>query len=163
MRSHSVASEGLYLLLVHFNLLMMENVSIKCHYAGSMDLCGNNGLLSPGNHQTIAQMCDAAASKAPTRFADLIIVGYNIMNFQTDVMEMLHNANSRILMVWCFLMHKQWQVKCITVYKHFKGSIETTLHCIRDRERTTFVTFKSQQYDVICSITFHIIILLSTD
>lgn len=65
-----------------------------------MDLCGNNGLLLPGNQQTISQMCDAAASKAPTGFADLIIVGYNIMNFQTDVMEMLHNANSRILMVF---------------------------------------------------------------
>lgn len=64
-----------------------------------MDLCGNNGLLLPGNRQTIAQMCDVARSKAPTGFADLITVGYNIMIFQTDVMEMLHNANSRILMV----------------------------------------------------------------
>lgn len=55
-----------------------------------------------------------------------------------------------------FWMHKQWQVKCITDYKPFKASIETTLHCIRDHERTMFVTFKSQHYDVICSITFHI-------
>lgn len=108
----------------------------------------------PPNNRT--DVCDAAVSKAPTGFADLIIVGYNIMNFQTDVMEMLHNANGRILMVW-------WFFECINSGKlnasqitNLKASIETTLHCIRDHERTMFVTFKSQHYDVICSITFHI-------
>lgn len=79
---------------------MMENVSIK--YVITLvqwTSAGTTAQLLHGNHQTIAQMCDAAGSKAPTGFADLITVGYDIMIIQTDVMEMLHNSNSTILMV----------------------------------------------------------------
>ncbi len=152
---HKFASEGLYLYLHTLNCLWWKtyllNMSLR---RSSMDLCGNNGPLLPGNHQnnrTDVWCC--RVPKAPTGFSDLITVGYNIWSFKLISWKCCIMQTADILMVWWFCMHNSGKLNASQITNILKP-LETILHCVSNNEHRGLQHLMTYN-DAISTIAFH--------